>query len=68
MIVVQVHDSIITGSEVMAIIVQRNMIRNLEIEESPVWILSNILGMEKVRDAHNEFNVSNESLLKATKS
>ena len=51
----------------MTIYFYKGMNRNLEIENTPVWILPNIWRLGWVKDTKFGMNVSNKFLVKATK-
>ena len=59
------HVSIITGSGVMTILFYKRFTRNLEIRNTPVWVLFNIWRLGQVRDTKFGINISNEMLLNA---
>ena len=61
------HVSIITGSGVMAILFYKRLTRNLEIRNTPVWVLHNIWRLGQVRDTKFGMNISNKILLNAAK-
>ena len=50
--------NIITGSGVMTIFFYKGLTRNLEIGNTPVWVLPNIWRLERVRDTKFGTNVS----------
>ena len=58
------HVSIISGSGFMTIFVYEELTRNPEIGNTPVWVLSNIWSLGKVRDTKFGTNVSNKMSLK----
>ena len=58
---------IITGSRVMKIFLNKELIRNLKIENTPVRVLPNIWRPDQVRDTKFGANVSNKMSLNATK-
>ena len=58
------HFNIITGSGVTAI---RDLTRNPEIENTPIWVLFNIWRLGQVRDTKLDINVFNEKWLNAAK-
>ena len=51
----------------MTIFDYKGLTRNLEIGNTPIWVLPNIWRLEWVRDAKPDTNVSNEKLLDAAK-
>ena len=59
--------NIITGSGVMTISFYKALTRNLEIGNAPVWGLSNIWRLARVRNTKFGTNVSNKILLNAAK-
>ena len=59
--------NIITGSEVMTFSFYKGLTRNLEIRNTPVWVLSNIWKLGKVKNTKFGRNISNEILLNAAK-
>ena len=61
------HVNIITGSGIMTIFFYKGLIRNPEIGNTPVWVLSNIWRLGRVRGTKFGANVSNRMLLNATK-
>ena len=61
------HINIVTGSRVMRILVNKDLSRNLEIGNTPVWVLPNIYRLSWVSDSKFGTNISNEKLLNATK-
>ena len=61
------HVNMITGSRVMTIFVYKELTRNPEIGNTPVWVLINIWRLWPVRDTKFLTNVSNEILLHAAK-
>ena len=61
------HFNIITGSGVMTIFFYKGLIRNLQIWNTPVWVLPNIWRLGQVRNTKYGTNVSNEMLLNAAK-
>ena len=61
------HVSIITGSGVMAILFNKRLGRNLEIGNTPVWVLPNICRLGQVRDTKFGMNISSKILLNAAK-
>ena len=61
------HANIILGSRVMRIFLYKELIRNPEIGNTPVWILPNIWRLGQVRDSKFSINISNEMLLNAAK-
>ena len=56
------HVNIISGSGVMTIFFYKGLTRNPEIGYNPVWVLPNIWGQGRVRNAKFSTNVSNEIL------
>ena len=61
------HVNIITGSGVTTISFYKGLTRNLEIGNTPVWILPNIWRLEGVRNTKFGTSVSNKMLLNAAK-
>ena len=61
------HVNIITSSRVMAIFFCKGLTRNLEIGNTPIWILPNIWRLGQVRNSKFVTNVFNEILLHAAK-
>ena len=61
------HVNIITGSVVMTIFFYKGLTRNLEIENTSVWVLPNIWRLGQVGDTKFGRNVSNKILLNAAK-
>ena len=61
------HVNIITGSGVMTIFFYKGLTRNLEIGNTPVWVLPNIWRLGQVRDIKFDMNLFNEKLLNAAK-
>ena len=59
--------NIITGSGVMTIIVYKELTRNPEIKNLPIWILPNIWRLGLLRDIKFGKNVSDKKLLNAAK-
>ena len=57
------HVNIITGSGVMAISFYKGLIRNVEIGNTPVWVVSNIWRLGRARNTKFGTNVSNKMLL-----
>ena len=55
----------ITGSGVMTIFFVRDLTRNQEFRNIPVWFLTNIRRLRQVRDFKSGMNVSNVKLLYA---
>ena len=62
------HVNIITGSRVVTIFFYKGLTRNLEIGNTPVRVLPNILRLGRVRDTKVGTTVSNKILLNALKS
>ena len=58
------HVNIITGSGVMTISFYKGLTRNPEIGNIPVWVLSNIWKLGRVKNTKFGTNVSNKILLK----
>ena len=56
------HVNTITGSGVMTIFFYKGLTRNPEIGYNPVWVLPNIWGQGRVRNAKFSTNASNEIL------
>ena len=61
------HVNIITGSGIMTIFFYKGLTRNLEIGNTPVWVLPNIWRLGRVMDTKFGTNVSNRMLLNAAK-
>ena len=61
------HVIIMTASEVMTISVYKGLTRNLEIWNTPVWVLRNIWRLWWVSDTRYGMNVSNKILLNTAK-
>ena len=61
------HVNIIAGSGVMTIFFYKGLIKNLVIGNTPVWVLTNIWGLGKIRDTKFGTNISNEMLLNVAK-
>ena len=61
------HVNIITDSRVMIISFYKGLTRNLEIGNTPVWVLPNIWRLGQVGDTKFGANVSNKMLLHAAK-
>ena len=61
------HVNIITGSGVMTILFYKRLTRNMEIGNTPVYVLPNTWRLGQVRDAKFGTNVSNKMLLNAAK-
>ena len=61
------HVNIISGSGVMTIFFYKGLTRNPEIGYNPVWVLPNIWGQGRVRNAKFSTNVSNEILTNVAK-
>ena len=61
------HVNIITCSGVMTISFYKGLTRNLEIGNTPVWVLPNIWRLERVRKTKFGKNVSDKILLCASK-
>ena len=59
--------NIMTGSGVMRIFVYKELTRNPEIRNTPVWISSNIWRLRSVRVTKFDTNVSNKKLLNVAK-
>ena len=59
--------NIITGSGVMTIFFYRGFTRNLEIWNTPIWVLPNISRLGQVRDTKLGTNVSYKRLLNTAK-
>ena len=59
------HVNIMTG--VTKIFAYKGLTRNLEIVNTPVWVLPSVLRLEQVRDTEFGPNVSNKMLLNAPK-
>ena len=56
------NGNIITGSGVMTIFFYKGLTRNLEIGNTPVWVLPNNWRLGQVRDTKVSTNVSNKML------
>ena len=61
------HVNIITGSGVMTIFFYKGLNRNSEIGNTPVWVLSNLWRLGRVRDITFSINVFNKMLVNAGK-
>ena len=61
------HVNVITGSGVMTIFFYKGLTRNPKIENTPVWVLSNIWRLEKVRNNKFGTNVSYKLLPNAVR-
>ena len=61
------HVNIIAGSWIITIFFYKGLTRNLEIGNTPVWVLPNIWRLGQVMDTKFSTNVSNKILLNATK-
>ena len=61
------HVSIVTGSRCMTIFLYKGLTRNLEIRNTPIWVLPNIWRLGGVRDTKFGMTVSNEMLLNVAK-
>ena len=61
------HVNIITGSGIMTIFFYKGLTRNLEIRNTPVWVLPNMWRLERVMDTKFGTNVSDRMLLNAAK-
>ena len=61
------HISINNGVGIMAIFFDKGLTRNLEIGNTPVWVLHNIWRLGRVMDIKFGTNVSNRMLLNAAK-
>ena len=59
--------SIVTGSGVMTISFYKGLTRDLEIGNTPAWVLPNIWGLGQVRNTKFGMSVSNKMLLNAAK-
>ena len=59
--------NIITGSGITTIFFYKGLTRNLEIGNTPVWVLSNIWRLGQIMDTKFGTNVSNKKLLNAAK-
>ena len=59
------HVNFITGSGVMTTFLVRDLTRNQEFRNIPVWVLTNIRRLRQVRDFKFGMNVSNVKLLYA---
>ena len=56
-----------TGSGIMIIRVYKGLTRNPDIENTLVWVLSNTLRLEQVKDTKVGTNTLNKKLLNAAK-
>ena len=63
----KLHVSIITSSGIMTIFFYKGLTRDLEIENTPTWILLNIWRLGQVMDTKFCTNVSNRMLLNSAK-
>ena len=61
------HINIISGSGVMTTFFYKGLTRNPEIGNTPVWVLSNIWRLGRVRDTEFGTILSNKMLANATK-
>ena len=61
------HVNIITRSRIMTILFYKGLTRNPEIENTPVWVLSNIWRLGQVMNTKFGVSVSNRTLLNAAK-
>ena len=61
------HVNIITDSGIMTIFIYKGLTRNLEIGNTPVWVLPNIWRLAQVVDTAFGTNVSDRMLLNAVK-
>ena len=61
------HVNIITGSGITTIFFHKELTRNPEIGNTPVWVLPNIWRLERVMDTKFGTNISNRMLLNAVK-
>ena len=59
--------NIVTDSGIMTIFFYKGLTRNLEIGNTPVWVLPNIWRLGRVMDTKFGTNVSNRMLLNAAK-
>ena len=62
------HVNIITGSGVMTISFYKGLTRNLEIGNTPAWVLPNIWRLRRVRRTQFCTNISNKISLNVAKS
>ena len=61
------HVNIITGSGIMTLFFYKGLTRNLEIGNTPVWVLPKIWRLGGVMDTRCGVNLCNRMLLKAAK-
>ena len=61
------HVNIITGSGIMTIFFYKRLTRNLEIRNTPLWVLPNIWRLGQVVDTKLGRNVTNKTLRNAAK-
>ena len=61
------HVNVMIGSRVMTIFFYKGLTRNLEIGNTPFWVLPNIWRVRRVRDTQFSTNVSNKMLLNDAK-
>ena len=61
------HVNIINGSGVMTVSFYKGLIRNLEIGDTPVWVLPNIWRLRRVSDTKCSTKFSNKMLLNSAK-
>ena len=61
------HVNIITGSRAMTVYFYKGLTRNMEIGNTPAWVLPNIWRLRRDRDTNFGTDVSNEKLLDAAK-
>ena len=61
------HVNITNGSGIMTIPFNKGLTRNLEIGNSPIWVLSNVWRLGRVTNTKFGTNVSNKILLNAAK-
>ena len=59
------HVNIINGSGVMTVSFYKGLIRNLEIGDTPVWVLPNIWSLGRVKDTKFGANMPNEMYWKS---
>ena len=61
------HVNIISGSGITTIFFYKGLTRNLQIRNTPAWVLPNIWRLGQVMDTKVDTNVSSRMLLNATK-
>ena len=62
-----IHVNTITSSGIMKIFSYKGLTRNVDIGNTPIWVLPNIWRLEQVMDTKFGTNVSNRMLLNAAK-